>query len=126
MAIRFQYLEKGVVHVQWLEKVTIEELEVGVRQIHQQIDESGDLAYVEIIDLLDCKVIPFDLRGLRRIGTADPRIVGYVVLKPNAMAKTMAKMLSQVAGISFRMTSMLDEALVVARLMLSEHLPSNA
>ncbi len=121
MPLNFHYLEAGVVHVQWLNKVTIEELEGAIAQIRARIDEQGDAYYVEIVDLLECTQIPFDLRGLRRIGTYDPRIVGYVVLKPSTLAKTMANMLSQVAGLSFRMTSTLEEAITTSKVMLEEN-----
>jgi hypothetical protein len=126
MTILFQYVEKCIFHVEWIKRVTIEEIEFGVMQIRQQVDERGDPAYVEIIDLRECKVIPWDLRGLRRVATTDPRIVGYVILNPNTLAKTMANMLVQVTRLPFRMTSSLDEALAAARLMVNERLTTNA
>lgn len=124
MGYRFQHIEKGIVHIRWIETVTIDELDVGVKQVSQQINEEGCHVYVEIIDLLDCKAIPFDLRGLRRISTYDSRIIGYIIVKPNALAKSMANMLIQVTSLPFRVASSLDEALISARLMLSEHLPT--
>lgn len=122
MAIRIHYVEKGIVHIQWIDKINIDELDVGVREIRQKMDEEGSVAYVEIVDLLECTAIPFDLRGLRRIATFDPRIIGYVLLKPSELAKAMMNMLKQVTRLSFGVASSLDESIIAARLMLNERL----
>lgn len=121
MGYQFQYLEKNIIAVQWLEKVTIEELEIGVQQVSQRIDEAGDVVYVEIVDLKACKAIPFDLRGLRRISTFDSRLIGYVIVNINLVAKTMANMLIEVTQLPFRVAPTFEEAVVMANKMVSEH-----
>ncbi|MEZ4672135.1 MAG: hypothetical protein R3E39_29870 [Anaerolineae bacterium] len=126
MGYRFQYLEKGVVYINWFDRVTVDELEVGVKEINQVIDKADDQIYVEIIDLLECTAIPFDLRGLRRVATHDHRIVGYIIVNPNAFAKTMANMLIQVTQLPFRFVSTPEVALATARDILSQHTPTSA
>jgi hypothetical protein len=122
MGYRFQYVEKGVVYINWFDKVTVDELEIGVKEVSQKVDSEGDQVYVEIIDLMECKAIPFDLRGLRRVATHDQRIVGYVVLRPNPFAKTMANMLIQVTQLPFRIVSTREEAIATASALLNQHL----
>jgi hypothetical protein len=121
MTIQFEYVEKSVIHVRWIDKVTIEEIESEIRNVCAMIDQKGDLAYVEILDLQECKMIPFDVRGLRRVGTHDPRIVGYVILKPTVTAKSMMQIITQVARLALRTADSMDAALDVARSMLNEH-----
>ncbi len=123
MTIQFQYVEPGVVHIQWLQRVTVDELDVKVKEIKQIINEKGDRAYVEIVDLRACTAIPFDLRGLRRIATYDHRIIGYVVLQPSHLAKTMATMLNQLTDLPFRVAISWEDALVTARATLAERQP---
>ncbi len=122
MGYRFQYIEKGMVYINWVDKVTVDELEIGVKEVSQKVDAEGDQVYVEIIDLMECKAIPFDLRGLRRVATHDQRIVGYVVLRPNPFAKTMANMLIQVTQLPFRIVSTREEAIATASALLNQHL----
>lgn len=123
MPVGLAYIETGIVHVQWQGKVTIDELEAAVRQIDTLIATTGDAVFSEIVDLRACTMIPFNLRGLQRIATHDARISGYVVLQANQLAQTMARMLTQVAGVAFHMTTTWEEALAAARSIVRANQP---
>ena len=122
MPVQFHYLEQGIVHVRWMGKVTIEELDSVIVPVREKIDETGDAHYVEIVDLSECTQIPFDLRGLWRVGTFDARILGYVILKPTTLAKTMASMLTKVGGISFRHAESIEEAISACKTLINDHM----
>lgn len=118
MPIDMHYVETGIVHITWKDKVTLEEVEERTQTLIGLADEHGDSAYVEIIDLSRCTQVPFDLRGLQRAAKVDSRVIGFVVIQPSQAAKVMTNMLRQLTHLSFRLVNAYDEALVAAREIL--------
>jgi hypothetical protein len=123
MTATHRYLESGIVEVSWINAVTILEIESNIADIVQMMNEKAEATYVEIVDMRECKTIPFDLRNFRRVAYLDPQVKGYVLLQPTHLAKTMANMLLQLTRLPIRMASTWDQALLTARQMLQEQQP---
>lgn len=115
MPLNINYVQTGIIHVAWNDKVTLPEVEDGVQTCSRLADSFGDSTYVEIVDLTRCTQIPFDLRGLQRVATADTRVIGYVIVQPSQAAKVMADMLRQITHMPFRLVNAYDKAVETAR-----------
>ncbi len=118
MSYRYRHVEQGIIYINWIGQVGMDELEQGIRDAGLLAEEHGDVSYVAVLDLTECLATPFDRRGLERLVQADQRVSGYVIVQPSSTARVMGDMFTQITHRPFRMVAWPSQALPVARQML--------
>ncbi len=114
-------IEAGIYCAEWSGNITLEEMIQAGQAARKLIDESGDTHCVSITDMAKALNIPFDASQIRRLTQADTHSVAYIVVKGNAFAKVMSRVLAPLIPRMPIFVETREEALEKAHEILDEY-----
>ena len=114
MAAQVEYITPGIVRVQWIDPLRLDDAAWAIDECTRLADAQGDFHYVIIIDLSECSHIPFDIHSLTPFAVLDPRIIAYVVIGADLTARGAMRMLKRATDPQYIAVASLEAAVEAA------------
>lgn len=122
MPAKVEYPEAGIFHAKWLDPLTMDDIGQQSEYILDYANQHGVEQFVIISDLSECSHIPMEVQKMRQYAMSDRRILGYVIVRTQLLAKVMIRMLDKLTPQEYRTAETVDDALTQAREILGQAL----